>query len=69
MMRVELLVQVCINGRPIWVKARSIKPENTVLMTDKEYDRITAATERELNIQAGLFKKKEDESKKEPVEK
>ncbi len=49
--KVELLVQVCINGRPIWRKAKTIRPELTYQMTDKEYAKVVDAATVELNAQ------------------
>jgi hypothetical protein len=66
-LKIEILIQLCVNGRPLWIKSRPTKPENTYRMTDKEYDRVISAAERELTLQIGLFKKKEEES--EPVKK
>ena len=63
--KVELFLQLCVNGRPLWMKTRPTKAENTVLMTDKEYDRILVAADKELSIQSNIFHEKEaDLSKK-----
>lgn len=62
--KVEVFVQLCINGRPIWLKSRATKSENTVRMTDKEYDRIAAAAEKELSAQVAQFEKAEMVGKK-----
>jgi len=58
--RVELLVQLCINGRPIWIKSGMTKSENTLRMTDKEYERVVQAAVRELTLQINSFKKEQE---------
>lgn len=43
MLKVEMMITVCVNGRPIWRKAKQMKKELCHIMTDKEYDRVLAA--------------------------
>lgn len=62
MVKVELMVQVCINGRPIWRKARQMKRELSHLMTDKEYDRVCAAGIAQLSKEVDASKAKEQVS-------
>lgn len=49
--KVEMLIQVCINGRPIWRKAKTMKSEMTYQMTDREYDKVLDAGIGELGVQ------------------
>jgi len=58
--RVELLVQLCVNGRPMWIKSGLTKAENTLRMTDKEYERVVQAAVRELTLQINAFKKEQE---------
>ncbi len=46
--KVELMVQLYVNGRPIWRKARVVKTELTYRMDDKEYGEVVDAAAREL---------------------
>lgn len=50
--RVEMLIQVCVNGRPIWRKAKAMRAELSCQLTDKEYDRVLSAAVFELDAQA-----------------
>lgn len=63
--KVEILIQVCVNGRPIWRKAKTIRNEMTLRMTDREYDRVLDAGIRELSAQ--VHETVAREKKKEPV--
>lgn len=51
MVKTELLISVCVNGRPIWRKAKSIRAELSLQMNDKEYDRVLDASAAELATQ------------------
>lgn len=51
MVKAEMLIQVCINGRPIWRKSKVLRPEMTHLLSDKEYDRVLDAGITELGSQ------------------
>lgn len=64
MVKVEMLVQVCINGRPIWRKAKPMRNELSAQMTDKEYGYVVDAAIRELSVQAKGFKERVAEKEK-----
>lgn len=59
--KVEMLVQVLVNGRPIWRKARAMRSELTLPMTDKEYDKVVTSAIAELDTQVGRAKKKAED--------
>lgn len=59
-LRVEVFVQLTVNGRPMWIKSKRTKPEHTARMTDKEYDRVVDAAIKELGIQSNVFKEKQE---------
>lgn len=62
--KVEYFLQICINGRPVWRKAKQVRPEMSKQMTEVEYDRILDAGIIQLNKEVKAFKEKEA-----PVEK
>lgn len=57
--KAELMIQVCVNGRPLWRKAKVMRGELTHRMTDKEYDRVLSAAIFELDAQVTKAKKAE----------
>lgn len=57
--KVEMLIQVCVGGRPIWRKAKAMRPELTIRLTDKEYDKVLGVAVAELATQAKDFEKRE----------
>lgn len=65
--KVEMLIQVCIGGRPIWRKAKAIRPEHTARLTDKEYDKVLNVATAELATQVKEFKVREAAKEKETV--
>lgn len=65
--KVEILIQVCVNGRAMWRKAKMVKPELSTFMTDREYDHVLDASVRELSQQVKNFKDAENRKKKETV--
>lgn len=60
-MKVELFVQLCINGRPIWIKSKRTKSDSTIRMTDKEYEKVVDAAISELTDQCAKARKLEKE--------
>lgn len=54
----EMVVQVCVNGRPIWRKTVKMKPTLTTQLTDKEYDRVVKAAVEQLDDEVKAFKPK-----------
>lgn len=58
-MKVELFMQLMVNGRPIWRMARTTKPELTLKMTDEEYGKVLYAAAAELSKQVKEYKAKE----------
>lgn len=63
MVKVEMLVQVCINGRPIWRKAKVMRNDLSLQMSDREYAKIVDAALVELGTQAKEFRAKADKEK------
>jgi hypothetical protein len=49
--KVEILIQVCVNGRPLWRKSKVIRPEMSLRMDDREYAAVVDAASRELAMQ------------------
>ena len=64
MVKVELFLQLCINGRPMWIKSKVTRSENTLRMTDKEYEKVVDAALKELTIQANMVRAKDKETEK-----
>lgn len=64
MIKVEMFIQVCVNGRPIWRKAKTMRPEMTHLLSDKEYDRVLDAGITELGTQIKTVRAKATEKEK-----
>lgn len=62
--KVEMLIQVCINGRPIWRKAKTMRAEMTQLLSDKEYDRVLEAGIAELGTQIKVARPKVETKEK-----
>jgi hypothetical protein len=58
-LKVELFVQLCVNGRPLWNMSKSTKSESTLRMTEKEYGRIVDAAIKELSIQTRMHRDRE----------
>jgi len=50
-MKAEILVEVCLNGKVVWVKSRHTKVKNTFRMTEIEYGRVLDAAEEKLTDQ------------------
>jgi len=57
--KVEMLIQVCVNGRPIWRMAKPMRAELTTRLGDKEYARVVSAAIFELDAQVGKLQKAE----------
>lgn len=62
--KVEMMITVCINGRPLWRKAKTMRAELTHRMTDKEYDRVLDASIKELSTQVVASKAAEKAKEK-----
>ena len=62
--KVEMLIQVCINGRPLWRKAKTMRGELTYKMTDREYDRVLDATISDLGVQVKQKRARDEEKEK-----
>ena len=58
--KVEILVSVFVNGRPIWRKAKDINSDCAYQMTDQEYDRVCAAATLELERRISVARKGKD---------
>lgn len=58
--KVEMMIQVCVNGRPTWRKAKSMRAELSTRLTDKEYDRVLTAAVFELDNQVKNADKKKE---------
>lgn len=56
--KVEYFLQICINGRPVWRKAKQVRPELSQQMGDAEYDRVLDAGIVQLNKEVKTFKEK-----------
>lgn len=67
--KVEMLIQVCIGGRPIWRKAKAIRPEHTARLTDKEYDKVLNVATAELATQVKDYELREAAREKEAKKK
>lgn len=62
--KVEMMIQVSINGRPTWRKLKVIKPEMSFRMTDKEYASVLTVATTELAQQIKTYRAKQE---KEPA--
>ena len=47
-MNAELVIQITIGGRAVWMKKKTIDPVLTKKLTDAEYDLVVNAAEHEL---------------------